>query len=496
MSTEHSKKSLAKVTPEYLDIFMFSVNSILAFIISYNISSALLYRNINVFITVNSLAYIFYTIIVLSSTVPVIGYILVISDLFKSRKKIVRIKYVFLYSLTIFVLSSILNEIYIGIEYAFAKVASLIVFSLSTLEFLRRTGEEVKFTYFIYYKYILKHFNKLLRGVVFGIVVMWVTFGILLIWLNWFLYTIVITGARPLSFVSVIMYATSILTMVMGLIYITRIIGIKLFVIRSILSILSVSASCLLGKFLYFDGSLYMYLKSIELISFLYIIIFFILMLYRIKYSIIVISEVRIKAGAREPKIILLEYLLEDYGKDKNKLAEVMIDKITDPTILGSDITTFDTIVIYSIKASPVIEYIEDNIYMYLLAGVSSMDEKTPRIYSIILGKTLSLPRLYSLRKGLNRYEVGIDPTYTPYLVEKIRQETRSRKLLVIVENPVDLINLVGFKRFYEILHTIIERLRPEDTLVIFVPVDVLSLMSEKYLYALRNLALKIVELF
>ena len=250
---------------------------------------------------------------------------------------------------------------------------------------------------------------------------------------------------------------------------------------------LSITLSIILSNVLFFDVYAVIYIKIIEIISFMIFIMFFSSVLDKIIPSLSLSKELLLEVTLKEPKVVIVEYYLKTFGLDKSSLAKTLVDKLTEPAEIGREIDRFDTILIYTIRGSPLIEYLEVNLMHYLIdeEGRSSVP-----IYTITLTKSLTLPKIYPVGKEVWRYEVGIDPTYTPYVVERVRKEVDSKNMLVIIENPADLINLIGFKRFYELLHSIIERLRVNDMLVVFVPVD---LIDKKTLNALRNIAMKVV---
>ena len=258
-------------------------------------------------------------------------------------------------------------------------------------------------------------------------------------------------------------------------------IGFKILIVSSII------LSIILSNVLFFDVYALMYIKIIEILSFMIFIMFFSSVLDKIIPALSLSKELLLEVALKEPKVIIIEYYLKSFGSDKSFLAKTLVDKLTEPAEIGREIDRFDTILIYTIRGSPLIEYLEGNLMHYLIdeEGRSSVP-----IYTITLTKSLTLPKIYPVGKEVWRYEVGIDPTYTPYVVERVRKEVDSKNMLVIIENPADLINLIGFKRFYELLHSIIERLRVNDMLVVFVPVD---LIDEKTLNALRNIAMKVV---
>ena len=250
---------------------------------------------------------------------------------------------------------------------------------------------------------------------------------------------------------------------------------------------LSIILSIILSNVLFFDIYAVIYIKIIEIISFMIFIMFFSSVLDKIIPSLSLSKELLLEVTLKEPKVIIMEYYLKTFGSDKSSLAKTLVDKLTEPAEIGREIDRFDTILIYTIRGSPLIEYLEGNLMHYL---IDEEGRSNVPIYTITLTKSLTLPKIYRVGKEVWRYEVGIDPTYTPYVIERIRKEVNSKNMLIIIENPADLINLIGFKRFYELLHSIIERLRVNDMLVVFTPID---LIDERTLNALRNIAMKVI---
>jgi len=395
---------------------------------------------------------------------------------------------IILYLIEIFIIISILDEIFPamvlgllrGIHYILlATVLSLFVIKLEALG--------IKTQYTLDSKSMMESEFKIFNELSISIIILWLAFGIVSLWSIPLFEKIYLS----LAGIKAIDYFLLALTIMIGLasIYILCRAGepiIPSLLFKSLIA-LSIVLSIILSKTLFYDVYATMFTKMIEIMSFMIFTAFFSSILDKITFALSLSKESLLEVPLKEPKVITIEYHLTSFGSDKSLLAKALVDKLTEPSELGREIDRFDSILIYTIRGSPLIDYLEGNLMYYLTdeEGKSSIP-----IYTITLSRSLTLPKLYPTGKDIWRYEVGIDPTYTPYVIERIRKEKRSKNMLVIIENPVDLINLIGFKRFYELLHSIIERLRSSDILVIFTPID---LIDEKALNALRNIAMKVI---
>ena len=395
---------------------------------------------------------------------------------------------IILYLIEIFIIISILDEIFPVLVLGLLRCIHFIL--LATMLSLLMTKLEalgIRTYYTIDSENIRMSEFRIFNDLSISVVILWLAFGMASLWgvpLFERIYVSLVENRVVDYLLSILIVSLAFLSAyVLSRTYGS---GIPNIGFKSLIG-LSIILTIILSKVLFFDVYALMYIKIIEILSFMIFIMFLSSVLDKIIPALSLSKESLLEVTLKEPKIIIIEYYLKTFGSDKSSLAKTLVDKLTEPAEIGREIDRFDTILIYTIRGSPLIEYLEGNLTHYLIdeEGKSSVP-----IYTITLTKSLTLPKIYPVGKEVWRYEVGIDPTYTPYVIERIRKEINSKNMLVIIENPADLINLIGFKRFYELLHSIIERLRVNDMLVIFTPID---LIDEKTLNALRNIAMKVV---
>ncbi len=435
-----------------------------------------------------SIIYLTFGIVISVFMVNLLNRLFKVYAFIQNKSAYKRFFIIILYFIEIFIIITILDEIYPAFFLGLLRsIHFMLLATMLSLLMLKLEASGVRTYYTINSRDIRMSEFKIFNDLSISIIILWLAFGMALLWgvplferirillvenriIDYFLSSLIIL----LAFSSPYVLSRTCECRIPD-------IGFK------VLIGLSIILSIILSNVLFFDIYAAIYIKIIEITSFMIFIMFFSFVLDRIIPALSLSKELLLEVTLKEPKVIIMEYYLKTFGSDKSSLAKALVDKLTEPAEIGREIDRFDTILIYTIRGSPLIEYLEGNLMNYLIdeEGRSSVP-----IYTITLTKSLTLPKIYPVGKEVWRYEVGIDPTYTPYVIERVRKEVNSKNMLIIIENPADLINLIGFKRFYELLHSIIERLRVNDTLVVFTPVD---LIDERILNALRNIAMKVI---
>ncbi len=402
--------------------------------------------------------------------------------------------YTILYFIEAFIALTILDELFPLLSFSLLRIAHFILLASSLTFFIMRF-ESINYNISSLFAKSSKSlgvggYTRLIHDFSASLIIFWASFSLAVLW-GIPIFTGIYVAIVGRGFLDYFLLLTIIALAFASLVILLKMkreldLGIGL----RITIFLSIVMAIVLSKILFFNVYAAIYLKSIEVLSFMISIMYFSIAIDRIIYILPLTSRYVADISLKEPKIVLIEFSLKLFGSNKIPLAKALMDKLCDPMEIGRDLMDFDTIIIYTIRGSPLIEYLETNLIHYL---IDESGRQTTPIYTITLTRSLTLPKLYSVGKGIWRYEVGIDPTYTPYIIDRVRKEVNSKSVLVIIENPVDLVNLTSFKRFYELLHSIVERLKANDMLIVLVPLD---LVDEKMLNALRNIAAKIVSLY
>lgn len=472
----------------------YNLISILISIMSLLISFILVYINIEFFkykfIIYDPLSIVYLTFGIVIS----IFMMYLLNSLFKLyffllNKSIFRKFFItILYLIEIFIIISIIDEIYPFLTLGLLRSLHFILLATNlSLLIIKLENFGIKTYYSIGSESMRIGEFKIFRDFTISIIVLWLSFGIASLW-GVPIFERMYVSLTENIIIDYFLLVLIILLSISSLYILIKICKLRASNIRfKILIGVSFIFSVILSNILFFDVYSLMYVKVIEIVSFMIFIMFFSTTLDKIIPTLTLSKELFLEVTLKEPKVVVIEYNLRSFGTNKLSLAKVLVDRLIEPAEIGREIDRFDAILIYTIRGSPLIEYLEGNLIHYLIDEEGRCS--TP-IYTITLTRSLTLPKIYPKGKGVWRYEVGIDPTYTPYVIERIRKEVNSKNMLVIIENPVDLINLIGFKRFYELLHSIIERLRVNDMLIVFTPID---LVDEKILNALRNIAMKVI---